>query len=227
MSAGLKILWLQPTQSCEVMDQTRVTSKHGNVKSTHWDLTSKKSGLNNQGTVNRLIHCGLINWCWTSKMMSDPASFQKSKKGVSLKWSAMRNDFLDRRSENLPRLSGYIWPTKSLDDKAEWVIPQINTWCTAMADLRMNPPGNGVKLVETTNQTLFVTFVSTLSPAQLLYQHFRLMRWCWTPQNWKIVLLNPHVDLLNAFFSRQKPISSILLVLESPWFDQGPSELSL
>ena len=86
------------------------------------------------------------------------------------------------------------------------------------------PPGNGVKLVETTNQTLFVTFVSTLSPAQLLYQHFRLMRWCWTPQNWKIVLLNPHVDLLNACFFRQKPIS-ILLVLESPWFDQGPSEL--
>jgi hypothetical protein len=75
--------------------------------------------------------------------MSDPASFQKSKKGVSLKWIAMRNDFLDRRSENLPRLSGYIWPTKSLDDKAEWVIPQINTWVTAMADLRMNPLGTG------------------------------------------------------------------------------------
>ena len=139
--------------------------------------------------------------------MSDPASFQKSKKGVSLKWIAMRNDFLDRRSENLPRLSGYILPTKSLDDKAEWVIPQINTWVTAMADLRMNPPGNGVKLVETTNQTLFVTFVSTLASAQLLYQHFRLMRWCWThwtPQNWKIVLLNPHVDLLNACFFQAK-----------------------
>ena len=103
----------------------------------------KKSGLNNPGTVNRLIHCGLIHWCWTAKMMSDPASFQKSKKGVSLKWIAMRNDFLDRRSENLPRLSGYIWPTKSLDDKAEWVIPQINTWVTAMADLRMNPLGTG------------------------------------------------------------------------------------
>ena len=204
--SGLKILWLQH-RACEVTDQTRGKQQTWKCKKAPVGISpAKKSGLNNPGTVNRLIHCGLIHWCWTAKMMSGPCELPKKQKKVS-PWNGLQcgmiswtdevkifQDFLD--TSGLP---------SPLDDKAEWGHPTNQHMGDSHGRSENEPPGNGVKLVETTNQTLFVTFVSTLSPSTTSLSTFQVNEVMLnTPKIGKLSCSIPHVDLLNACFFQAK-----------------------